>query len=195
MRKAVLLAAASLTLLAFDCGGHDTSTPGPTPLGTCQVAIRGAVSEDLWCFASAVDYSALPGSTSTQWALQIAAYRGSPLSPTAALPDPAAQIAFFLPARPSLGQTYGWSATTSNVESGTASRWVGSVQGGTPQLTHEAMSLGAGYDGTGSLAAQLTAIPPASATDAELLDVHGTIDASAPAVDPAGASITLHAVF
>ena len=196
MRKAILLAAASIPLLAFDCGGPETTPPGSTPFGTCQVTVRGAVSEDLWCIATAVDYSAMAGSTSTEWAFQIVAYRGSPLSPTGTLPDPAAEVGFFLPVRPSLGAAYGWTATSSNVDGGSASRTAGSFQDSTVAYTHQAWSpLDALDVGTGALTARFTAIPPASATGAGFMDVHGTVDATVPAVDPAGAPITLHAAF
>jgi hypothetical protein len=193
MRKAILLAAASIPLLAFDCGGKET-TPAPNPLGSCTVQVRGAVSEDLWCVPTAVDYAAMAGSTSTQWAFEIVAYRGSPTSGT--LPDPGVGVGFFLPARPALDTAYGWTATASTVDGGTASRMTGSVQGGTVVYTHEARSpLGALDVGTGALTARFTAIPPASATGADLMAVHGTVDATVPSVDPAGASITLHAAF
>ena len=193
MRKAILLAAASIPLLAFDCGGKETPA-APNPLGACTVQVRGAVSEDLWCVATAVDYSAMAGSASTQWAFEIVAYRGSPTS--GAMPDPGVGIAFFLPARPALATDYGWTPAASTVDGGSASRTTGSVQGGTAVYTHEATSpLDALDVGTGALTARFTAIPPASATGADLMAVHGTVDATVPSVDPAGAPITLHAVF
>jgi hypothetical protein len=193
MRKAILLAAASIPLLAFDCGGKETPAT-TTPLGSCTVQVRGAVSEDLWCVATAADYSAMAGSSSTQWAFEIVAYRGSPIS--GAQPDLGVGIGFFLPARPALATDYGWTPTASTVDGGSASRTIGSAQGGTVVYTHEATSVLDALDvGTGELTARFTAIPPATATGAAMMDVHGTVDATVPSVDPAGAPITLHAAF
>ena len=137
MRKTILLAALSLPLLAFDCGGDDSK---PAPGGfACSLEIRGAVSEDLWCVATAYDYAGMPQMPSDMWVFLLVAYRGQPV-PGGAQPEPAAEVGFYLVGPPALNQPYGWSEFASVVDSGSASRWEGSLQAGTSELTHEAMA-------------------------------------------------------
>jgi hypothetical protein len=193
MRKTLLLAALSLPLLAFDCGGDDTK-PEPGGFG-CSLEIRGAVSENLWCIATAYDYSAMPSMPTDTWAFMLVAYRGQPVA-GGALPDPAAEVGFFLAGRPALNQTHGWTESASTVDSGSASRGSGSLQAGTYEETHLALApLFPGDAGTGSLAARFTAIPPATATGAALLGIHGTLEGTLPALDGVRAAVTIRATF
>ncbi len=195
MRKKLLLALLSLPLLAFDCGGGD-SQPAPGGFG-CSLQVRGAVTEDLWCVATAYDYSSMPSMPANEWVFMLVAYRGQPVA-GGALPEPAAQVGFFLTGRPALNQPYGWSATATTVDSGTATRGTGSVQAGTYAETHEALAPLDPLDpssGTGALATRFTAIPPAGATDAQVLGVHGTLEGTLPALDAGGAPVTIRATF
>ena len=137
MRKTILVAALSLPLLAFDCGGDD-SKPAPGGFG-CSLELRSGVSEDLWCVATAYDYAAMPQMPSDMWVFLLVAYRGQPV-PGGAQPEPAAEVGFYLVGPPALNQPYGWSASASSVDSGSASRWEGSLQAGTSERTHEAMA-------------------------------------------------------
>ena len=192
MRKPLLLALLSLPLLAFDCGGDDSSSP-PGGFG-CRLELRGAVNEDLWCVATAYDYSAMPMPTN-EWAFMLVAYRGQPVA-GGALPDPAAEVGFFLVGPPALGPSYGWAGALSTVDSGSASRWSGSLQAGTYEETHLALApLFAGDAGTGSVATRFTAIPPPTATGAALLGVHGSVEGTLPALDGVSAPVTLRASF
>ncbi len=192
MRKTLLLAVLSLPLLAFDCGGD----PQPAPGGFgCSLEVRGAVSEDLWCIVTAYDYSAMPTMPANEWVFMLVAYRGQPVA-GGALPDPAAQVGFFLTGRPALNQPYGWSSTASTVDSGSATRGTGSVQAGTYVDTHEAMAPLDPLDvGTGALATRFTAIPAANASGAQLLGVHGTLEGTLPALAAGGGQVTIRASF
>lgn len=192
MRKTLLLALLSLPLLAFDCGGDDDPAPGGFG---CRLEVGGAVSEDLWCIATAYDYSAMPTMPMDQWVFMLVAYRGQPV-PGGPLPDVAAEVGFFLPGRPLLNQTYGWSAGGSTVDSGSATRGTGSLQAGTYEETHMAVApLYSGDTGTGDLATRFTAIPPANATNEQLLGVHGTLMGTLPALETGGAPVAFRATF
>ena len=193
MRKTILVAALSLPLLAFDCGGDD-SKPAPGGFG-CSLELRGGVSEDLWCVATAYDYAAMPQMPSDMWVFLLVAYRGQPV-PGGAQPEPAAEVGFYLVGPPALNQPYGWSASASSVDSGSASRWEGSLQAGTSERTHEAMApLFQGDAGTGEVSARFSAIPPVGATGAALLGVHGTVEGTLLALDGASAPVTIRARF
>jgi len=193
MRKTLLLTALALPLLAFECGGDDEK---PATGGfACSLEVRGAVSEDLWCVATAYDYAAMPQAASDMWVFLLVAYRGQPV-PGGAQPEPAAEVGFYLVGPPTLNQPYGWSELASVVDSGSASRWAGSVQAGTAERTHEAMApLFQGDAGTGEISARFTAIPPVDATGAALLGVHGTVEGTLPALDGASAPVTIRARF
>ncbi len=182
---AVLVVVGALGLSGFSCGG--TQEPPPNPF-TCSAQIRGAVNEDLWCFAGSYDYSQLDGGM-TEWAIDIPLYRGTPFGPT--LPEVVGGVGVFLGGVPALGVTYGWSGGTTNVTSG-ASRY--SQPGMGMNTTHEAMAPLSQYDpGTGSLSMTFTRVP-AGPTD--YLGAHGVVDAT---LEPTGlgalAPLTLKIFF
>lgn len=175
---AVLLA---LPLLAFDCGGKQDASP----FGTCTLQVRGAaVNEDLWCIVAAYDYADM-SPPSTDWAFELAAYRGTT--------EVGGGAGFFHTGRPALGTAYGWDTSTatptSNVNSGSATRYVGTA------TTHDATSPLQGIGGTGALSITFTQIPPPGATGAQLMDVHGTLTGTLPAVDGVSPPVTFYATF
>lgn len=181
MRIRLAAALLALPLLAFDCGGDD---PPQNPLGlACTLQIRGAVNEDLWCIVAAYDYSDLDP-TSTMWALDLAAYRG--------MTEVGGGVGFFHDGRPSLATAYGWSGNASTVDSGEAVRYVGEAS---PVATHEAIAPLMGYGGTGALTVTFSRIPPPGATGAQLMDVHGTLSGTLPAVDGVSGPVTFTATF
>jgi len=183
-RLAALLLA--LPLLAFDCGGDE---PRLNPLGTqCWLDVGGAASEELWCIATAYDYSDLDPAM-TDWVFQLVAYRG--------MTEVGAGAGFFLDGRPALGAPYGWTASTSNVAAGSALRSIGDMAANPPthQDTHEAWAPMAGGDGVGSISTVFSRIPPPGAVGAQLLDVHGTLTGTLPAIAPGGAPVTFTATF
>jgi hypothetical protein len=182
---AVLLA---LPLLAFDCGGKE-EIQDPFGLG-CTVHVAGAVpSEDLWCVASAYDYSAFPDPqlASTTWGFVLSGYRG--VFP--AIAGIGAGGGFFLAGRPHVGTTYWWNGSTASTElvSGGFDRYDASGL-----RTHSNTTLGNGSYGIGSFSVTFSAIPPATATDADLLGVHGTFSATLKPIG-SGADVTLTAQF
>lgn len=185
MRTRLAAAVLALPLLAFDCGGEEE--PAPNPFGTsCTLYVRGAVSEDLWCIVAAYDYADLDP-TSTMWALDLAAYRG--------MTTVGGGVGFFHDGRPALGTPYGWSGGTSNVESGEALRQVGDGAAGPPVTTHYATAPLMGYGGEGAMSVTFTRIPPRGATGAQLMDVHGTLSGTLPAMDGVSPPVTFAATF
>jgi hypothetical protein len=187
----IRLAAAllALPLLAFDCGGEEKDA---SPFGmTCQLQIRGAepgVNEDLWCVVAAYDYADIsPGST--MWVLNLVAYRG--------MTAIGGGVGFFHDGRPALATTYGWNGNLSNVDSGGATRYVGDATANPPTLaaTHEATAPLSGFGGTGALSVTFTRIPPPGATGAQLLDVHGMLSGTLPALGGASPDVTFSATF
>jgi hypothetical protein len=152
---AVLLA---LPLVALGCGGGSDRSPSG-----CTLRVRGAVSEDLWCVVAAYDYSAMPGAPMNVWGFELVAYRGS-----AQAMEVGAGVGVFLGGRPALDASHGWDGATRSalLTDGSAERL-----GANALPTHRAWSI----DETGSLSVEFSAIPPASATNAELMGVHGTL--------------------
>jgi hypothetical protein len=189
MKTRVLALLLALPLAAFDCGGKEEQAP-VNPFGqSCQLHVGGGASEDLWCIVTAYDYSDLDPQ-STMWAFELVAYRG--------MTEVGAGAGFFHDGRPLLGTPYGWSgASTTNVDSGGATRSVGDLTADPPTFayTHEAWApLGVG-DGTGSLSVTFSQIPPPGAVGPALLLVHGTLTATVPAVDGVSAPVTFSATF
>jgi hypothetical protein len=182
MRRAYLLALAALPLLGFDCGGPEPLPPGPP--GTISLRVRGAVSEDLWCFMMETDYSVMDP-TWPEFDVMLDCWRG--------MAEPAAVAVIYLPSTPALGTPYGWDATgatvTSNVDSGDATRLA--VDGyGTPYETHSASEL----FGTGKLWYTLTSIGPTLDAASGSVAVHGTLTATVPSTTGGGA-VTFSATF
>lgn len=187
MKSRALAALLALPLLAFDCGGADPP-PSPGPLGMdCRLEIRGAANEDLWCIVTAYDYSDL-APTNPEWLFELAAYRG--------MTEVGAGVGLFITGRPALGVPYGWTATTSTVDSGSASRTVGDLGGGgSPVYTHEAWAPLLVDAGQGALSVTFTAVPPEGATQEQLVQVHGTLAGTLPPVSGAGGGVTFAATF
>jgi hypothetical protein len=181
---AVLLA---LPLVAFDCGGD----PSLDRFGFgCTLHVGGgAPAEELWCIVTAYDYSAFPEPelASSTWVFEIVAYRGGY--------ELGAGGGLFLNGRPAVGATYSWNGSVASAEiaSGGFNRYGGSMQAGTYVLTHANSTLGSG-SGEGSASVRFSAIPPADATNEELLGVHGTLTARLPSLG-GGADATLSASF
>jgi hypothetical protein len=190
MKRTRLLAALlALPLVAFDCGGTE-ERPNPFGLG-CTLHVGGAAPpEDLWCVAVAYDYSAFPEPelASTTWAFEIVAYRG--------MSEIGAGGGVFLNGRPTAGTTYSWDGSTASpaIASGGFDRYGGSMGAGTFGVTHAASTLGDGSFGEGRASLRFTHLPPADATDAALLDVHGTLTARLPSLT-GGGDATLSASF
>jgi hypothetical protein len=61
--------------------------------------------------------------------------------------------------------------------------------------THANVTHGNGTHGTGSAAVTFTAIPPANATDEQLLGVHGTFSATLKPLGGFSGDVTLTATF
>lgn len=185
MRRATLLALAALPLLGFDCGGPEPLPPGPP--GTINLRVRGAVSEDLWCFMTATDYS-LIDPTWPEFDVMLDCYRS--------MAEPGAVAVIYLPSTPALGTPYGWDSTgvvaTTNVDSGDATRIA--VDGyGYPYDTHAA-SAPFGDSGTGKLWYTLTSIGPVLDAASGSVAVHGTLSATVPSTT-GGAAVTFSATF
>lgn len=186
--KTPLAALLAVLVVASGCGEDDSGDdqPGNNPTGeACLLRIRGAVTEDLSCVVTAIDSSA-GNPLSTYWEFEVLAYRGTT--------EIGATANFVHEGRPSLDTVYGWTASASNVFTGVAERTIPDPTGdpGAHVDTHQALyALGA----TGTLAATFTRIPPADATGAGLLDVHGTLEATLPAVDGVSAPVTFSAAF
>jgi hypothetical protein len=180
----VLLA---LPLLAFDCGGKE-EVQDPFGLG-CTVHVEGAApSEDLWCVVAAYDYSAFPQPYgSHMWGFIISAYRGT---------DVGAGGGIYLAGRPVEGVPYSWNGNSASsiIDGGGFNRYAGSMSAGTYVLTHANSTLGNG-DGTGSATVTFTAIPPANATNEQLIGVHGTFTATLLPRDGFSGVVTLTARF
>jgi hypothetical protein len=186
-RLAALILA--LPLLGVGCGGSHVDTGSPFG-NACQLHIRGTApgaNEDLWCVVSAVDYADLgnPG----LWAFELVAYRGTT--------QVAGGVGIFLPARPTLGTSYGWTASTTSVESGSATRSVGDAAASPPtvQETHLAIAPMLATLGTGSMAIRFSRIPPLGATGPALMDVHGTLSGTLAAMDGVSPPVTFAATF
>jgi hypothetical protein len=183
---AVLLA---LPLVAFDCGEPE-SPFDRLGLGCTLHVGGGAPAEDLWCIVTAYDYSAFPDPelASSTWAFEIVAYRRGGY-------EVGAGGGLFLDGRPAVGATYSWDGPVASaaIASGGFDRYGGSMQAGTYELTHASSTLGNG-SGEGSASVTFTAIPPAGATNAELLGVHGTLSARLPSLG-GGGEATLSASF
>ncbi len=179
---ASVLAAALLLLAAFSCGGGE---PPRSPLG-CTLEIRGpGVSEDLWCVAAAYDFGPMDGG-SGQWSFELVAYRGS-----AQAPEVAAGAGLFLPSPPALGAAYGFTATSSSVDSGSAVRYAPGVFG---QVTHEAY---APYDpayspGLGSLGVTFARVP---LPGEQPIAIHGALEAVLEPASGEAGPVALRASF
>ncbi len=190
MKLRLAAALLALPLLAFDCGGKEQEQASPFGMA-CKLQIRGAgpgANEDLWCIVAAVDYADLDP-MSTMWAFDLAAYRGMTVV--------GGGVGFFLDGRPAPGTPYGWSGASSSVDSGAAMRYAGDPAAvpSTYVETHRAeaplMSLG----GTGALSVTFSRIPPPGATGPQLIDVHGTLAGTLPALDAGGLPVTFAATF
>lgn len=176
LAAATLLA---LPLLAFDCGGTKEEV---SPFGmACRLQIRGGATEDLWCVVAAYDYADI-APPSTMWAFELVAYRGTT--------EVAAGAGFFHDGRPALATAYGWSGASTNVDSGGAARDVGNLAS-----THEATAPQMGFGGTGALSVTFSRIPPPGAMGQQLVDVHGALSGTLPAVDGVSAPVTFSATF
>jgi hypothetical protein len=183
-RLAALLVA--LPLLGFDCGGSHPDAGSPFG-NACQLHIRGAapgVNEDLWCVVSAYDYADL-GNPNT-WAFELVAYRG--------MTQVGGGAGVFLPARPALGTSYFWTTSTTNVVSGSATRYAAATAP-TAQETHLATAPMPAGGGLGSMSIVFSRIPAAGATGPALMDVHGTLSGTLPSVDGVSPPVTFAATF
>jgi hypothetical protein len=185
MRRAALLALASLPLLGFDCGGTKSDSGGHP--GTSTLQIRGAVNEDLWCIVNATDYSLLDP-TNTEFDISLDCYRG--------MAEPGAVAVIFLETPPSLNTSYGWDSTgatpVTNVYSGDAVRM--QLDGaGFPFDTHSG-SAPFGDAGAGKLSYTLTSIGPADPAKPGFVAVHGTLTATVPSTTTGG-DVTFSATF
>jgi hypothetical protein len=182
MRRALLAAFAALPLVGFGCGSIAPAPPiGPAPC-TLTVTDANAVSESLWCVATVYDYSRLDP-TSTEYAFELAAYRGTSLL--------AAEAGFFLPSRAQVGPVYGWDSSTrdNNVDSGKASRYDATVN-----ETHAAKAPSHDHQGTGKLSVQFSALPAPGAPGTGPVEVHGTLTATVPSTKTSG-PVTFSATF
>jgi hypothetical protein len=132
--------------------------------------------------ATVYDYSRLDP-TSTEYAFELAAYRG-----TSGL---AAGVGFILPTRAQVGPSYGWDASTraSNVDSGSASRY-----DATGKETHAADAPSGERRGSGMLSVQFSVLPAPNAPDTGPVQVHGTLTATVPA-SRTGGPVTFSATF
>jgi hypothetical protein len=175
----------ALPLLGLGCGGGHQD-PG-SPFGmACQLHIRGAApgaNEDLWCVVSAVDYADL--GNPNLWAFELVAYRGTA--------QVGGGVGIFLPARPTLGASYSWTASTTNVDSGSATRYVGDAPA--TQQTHLALAPMLPGAGTGSMSIIFSRIPAPGATGPALVDVHGTLSGMLSALDGVSPPVTFAAAF
>lgn len=190
MRIRLAAALLALPLLAFDCGGKDEVETSPFGM-QCRLQIRGAAAganEDLWCIVSAFDYADIDP-PSTMWAFELVAYRGMTVV--------GAGVGLFHDGRPALGTPYGWSGSASTVDSGEAMRWAGDPAAVPPTYveSHRAEAPLLGYGGTGALSVTFSRIPPPGATGPQLVDVHGTLAGTLPAVEPGGLPVTFAATF
>jgi hypothetical protein len=182
MRRTILVALAALPLVGFGCGSVAPAPPvGPAPC-TLIVTDADAVSERLWCVVTVYDYSRLDP-TSTDYAFELAAYRG-----TSGL---ASRVGFILPARAQVGHSYGWDSPTraSNVDSGSASRY-----DATGKETHAADAPSGERRGSGMLSVQFSVLPAPNAPDTGPVDVHGTLTATVPS-SRTGGPVTFSATF
>ncbi len=192
--RALAALSASLSLLAAGCAGGGGGTGGSAGPTGCRITVAGAQSEQLWCVVTAIDWSAI--GTSTVWAFELVAYRGA--YPPVGTPEIGATATFALPVRPaSTPASYGWAAAsptgTSSVQGGSA---IWYEPGGATEGYQSVASSGTNDPGVGSLAATLTAIPPADATGDTIMDVHGSLSGTLPPVlGAAGAPVTISATF
>ena len=185
-------------------GGCSGSSGGSSPFG-CSLEVRGGANEDLWCVGASYDFTQItpgmldggipdggwPDGGLQAWAFELAAYRGSPSSPTSL--EVGAGVGVWFQGPPAVGATYGFQPDGSTLLAGEAQRYtglgIGSLDGG---ITHEAHSpLGAGDTGVGTLAIRFTQLP---ADGGSPIDVHGVVDATLAPVD-GGSNVTFHAAF
>jgi hypothetical protein len=187
MRRFLLLGLAALPLLGFDCGGTDPLPSPYAPPGAVTLRVRGAVTEDLWCFMFATDLS-LIDPTYTDFSLMLECSRG--------MAEPAAVAVIDLANGPALNAPYGWDSTgavaTSNVYSGDATRMVLDADG-FPYDTHAASAPFVDA-GTGKLTYVLTSIGPPIDAASGAVQVHGTLAATVPSTTGGGA-VTFSATF
>lgn len=176
---ASLAVAGALALSGFSCGG--TPEPPPNPF-TCYAQVRGAVNEDLWCFAGAFDYTQLDPAF-PEWALNIPLYRGTLMAP-----EVAGGVGFLVTGPPLLGVPYGWDGVNApTVDAGGADFYVEYVR------THEMVVPLSWPDygtGKGTLAVTFSVVPAPN----DFLGAHGVVDATLPAVD-GGAPVSLKVFF
>ena len=188
---AALAVAGALALSGLGCGC--TPQPAPIPFG-CSAQVRGAVSEDLWCFAGTFDYTQFPDGGLPVWALNIPLYRGTLMAP-----EVAGEVGFFVTGTPAARVAYGWNGTSApNVDSGGALREVGFV----PPVyagvaTHEMVVPLSWPDlsgmGRGTLSVTFSVVPG----PADPLGAHGVVDATLPPTASGGFTqpVTLRVAF
>lgn len=188
---AALVVAGALALSGFSCGGIQEPPPNPF---TCSAQIRGAVTEDLWCFAGTFDYTQFPDGGIPEWALDIPLYRGSPFGP--ALPEVAGGVGAFTGGPPTAGVSYGWDGGSApNVTAGGAFRYAGFAPPDYGVITHEMVVPLSWPDlaesGKGTMSITFSVVPAPT----DFLGAHGVVDATLPAVDGVGAPVTLKVFF
>lgn len=186
---AALAVGGALALSGFDCGG--APEPPPSPFA-CSAQVRGAVNEDLWCFAGTFDYTQLDPAW-PEWALNIPLYRGSLMAP-----EVAGGVGFFVTGPPAVGVAYGWDGLHApTVDAGGAQRYVGF---GPPAydavMTHEMVVPLSWPDygtGVGTLSVTFSVVPGPG----DPLGAHGVVDATLPAVAGGGYAqpVTLRVFF
>lgn len=186
---AALAVAGALALTGFgSCGG--TPAPVVNPFA-CHASFRGAVNEDLWCFAGSFDYTTLPGAPIPQWALDIPLYRG-PL----AVMEGAGGVGMFVTGTPLVGVTYGWDGVRApTVDSGGALRVQGMVPPAYAGVTTHVMDVPLSWPGTGTgtLAVTFSYVPGPT----DFLGAHGVVNATLEPVAGSGYTlpVTLHVDF
>ena len=184
---AALYVAGALALSGFSCGGIPEPPPNPF---TCSAQIRGAVNEDLWCFAGAFDYTQLDPAF-PEWALDIPLYRGTLMAP-----EVAGGVGLFVAGTPVAGVAYGWDGVHApNVDAGGAQRYVGFAPPTYDAvMTHQMVVPLSWPDygtGTGTLSVTFSAVPGPN----DYLGAHGVVDATLPSVDGLAGPVTLRVVF
>lgn len=186
---AVSVVAGALALSAFSCGG---TAPEPANPFTCAAQFRGAVNEDLWCFAGTFDYTQLPDAGIPKWALDIPLYRGPMMNM-----EGAGGVGMFVTGTPAVGVTYGFDGGQApNVDSGGALRVQGAVPPSYAGVTTHLMSSPLSWPldtGIGTLAVTFSRVPGPT----DLLGAHGVVDATLQPVADGGytSPVTLHVVF
>ncbi len=191
MRRTLWLApcvAAVLSLAGFgSCGG----TEAPKGGGGGRMEGRGAVSEDLVCFAAVSGTAAapqldagLPDAGAGGWIFDMPCYRS--LTDV----DLGAGVGLILTAAPQLGKAYGFGDPA--IELASATRYTGATATATsPVATHEATDA-PGAMAVGALVFTFTALPgPADLPTA----VHGTVTGTLPATAAGSGTIAIAATF